>query len=217
MNVLVRDIIDHGLNNKILRSDQVKRLLEGSDQRRYGLVNRALKSGDLVRLQRGYYILADRYRTVRAHPFAVAQAIVPGSYVSFETALAYHGWIPEAVYVTKCVLPGRKSVFFSHEKLGNYQFFPLALEKGCFLELVDRFQEDEQAMLVAKPLRALLDIVSYKKLEWSGVNYFTGDLRIDREMLTAITVDDIAILQQVYKHKRVRVYLSALKKELGFD
>jgi predicted transcriptional regulator of viral defense system len=68
-----------------------------------------MKSGELVRLQRGLYVLADRYRAQPCHSFAVAQAFAPGSYISFETALAYHGWIPERVFVTASVVPGRKS------------------------------------------------------------------------------------------------------------
>lgn len=44
-------------------------------QRRYGLVNRALKAGELIRLTRGSYLLADRYRDYSGHSFALAQAI----------------------------------------------------------------------------------------------------------------------------------------------
>jgi predicted transcriptional regulator of viral defense system len=40
------------------------------------------------------------------------------SYISFETALAYHGWIPERVFVTASVVPGRKSRRYENEKMG---------------------------------------------------------------------------------------------------
>lgn len=99
MQTLAQKLIEQGLENRVLTEKQLARVLKGSRQRRYGLVNRALKAGELHRLSRGRYLLADRFRDYPGHPFALAQALVPGSYVSFETAFAHHGWIPEAVWV----------------------------------------------------------------------------------------------------------------------
>jgi len=39
MNVITNKIIDHGLANRVLRSSQLKRMVTGSAQRRYNLVN----------------------------------------------------------------------------------------------------------------------------------------------------------------------------------
>ncbi|MCD6273139.1 MAG: hypothetical protein J7K30_09915, partial [Deltaproteobacteria bacterium] len=109
MHTITNKIIEQGLANRVLSVSQLKRLVNGSAQRRYNLVNRAIKTGELLRFQRGLYMLNERFRDYPCHPFVFAQAIAPGSYVSFETALAYHGWIPEAVFTTASVVPGRKS------------------------------------------------------------------------------------------------------------
>jgi hypothetical protein len=48
-----------------------QQLDRSSTHTRYGLV-----SAELIRLQRGLYVLADRFRQAPPHPFALAQAIV---------------------------------------------------------------------------------------------------------------------------------------------
>lgn len=214
VNNITSKIIEQGLANRIIRVSQLARLIKGSEQRRYGLVNRALKTGELLRLQRGLYLLNDRYRDFHCHPFALAQALAPGSYISFETALAYHGWIPEAVYTTASVVPGRKSRRYEHTKMGSYSFNPLAIQQGYFLELVNRHQIDGQTMLVARPCRALIDLICLQKLEWHGMGWLTESLRIDLDFLHTITATDIRTLKLVYKHKRVKSFLSLLAQEL---
>jgi len=63
------------------------RIIGGSDDRRYGQVKRALKSGDIIRIKRGHYVLSESCRTNPVHPFALAQTLVVGSYVSMKTAI----------------------------------------------------------------------------------------------------------------------------------
>jgi len=217
MQTITNKIIEQGLANKVFRVSQLKRLVKGSSQRRYSLANRAIKSGELLRFQRGLYMLNERFRDYPCHPFVLAQALAPGGYVSFETALAYHSWIPEAVFTIASVVPGRKSRQFGDEKMGIFSFHPLAIHRKYFLELVNRYQIDGQTMLVADPCRALLDLVCLRKLSWEGMDWLLEGLRIDMESLAAITGKDIKILELIYKHKRVKSYLSFLTRELRLD
>ena len=215
MQTLTQQLINQGLENRLLTEKQLARVLQGSPQRRYGLVNRALKAGELLRLTRGSYLLADRYRDYPGHPFALAQAFVPGSYVSLETALAHHDWIPEAVYTTASVTPGRKTLVYETQDFGRFSFHPLAVHAGGLLELVQREQIVQQTMLVAKPFRALMDLVCLRKTEWQGMAYLTEGLRIDEEHLYSISHGDIDTLMLVYKQKRVKLFLESLATTLG--
>lgn len=217
MQTLTKQLIDLNLSNRVLTDTQLARVIEGSKQRRYHLVNRAIKAGELLRLRRGIYLLAEPFRDYPIHPFALAQAFVPGSYVSFETALAHHGWIPEAVYTTASVTPERKSLEVEHRVFGHFSFHSLATQPGYFLELVEREQSNEQPMLVARPVRALLDLVCLKKVEWQGMDWLHESLRIDYEYLRQVTGADIRTLKLVYKHKRVIRFLDSLARELGND
>lgn len=217
MQSITRQIINSGLANRVITEDQLSRLTPGSAQSRYNLVNRAMKAGELIRLHRGIYKLSERYENEPLHPFAVAQVFIPGSYVSFETALSHHDWIPEAVYHTACVTPFQKTKEYHHEKFGGLSFHPLAIQRGYFLELVERKQINKQAILIARPARALMDLVCLRKEEWQGLDWLTEGLRIDYEYLRRITNADIRILKSVYKQKRVKGFLDRLAKELGND
>ncbi|MCU7859944.1 MAG: type IV toxin-antitoxin system AbiEi family antitoxin domain-containing protein [Candidatus Thiodiazotropha sp. (ex Lucinoma kastoroae)] len=217
MQTLTQQLIELGLTNRVLTDTQLARLLEGSPQRRHNLVNRAIKAGELHRLRRGCYLLADRFRDYPSHPFALAQALMPGSYVSFETALAHHGWIPEAVYATASVTPGRKLLEHTHPLFGRFTFHPLAIQAGYFLELVERVQISEQTLLVAEPFRALMDLVCLRKIEWQGMDWLIEGVRIDYETLRSITSVDIRTLALVYQQKRANSFLTSLARELGND
>ena len=217
MQTLTELLIDTGFKNRLIVDTQLARLISGTPQRRHSLVNRALKAGELLRLRRGSYLLADRFRDYPAHPFALAQVFVPGSYVSFETALAHHGWIPEAVYTTASVTPGRKSLEVDHPTYGRFSFHPLAIQPGYFLELVARLQITEQTMLVAEPFRALMDLVCLRKVEWQGLDWLVEGMRIDDEYLRGITSADIRMLTSVYKQKRMQLFLESLARESGND
>lgn len=214
VQTLTESLLRRGLTNRILTETQLQRALGGSASVRYGLVNRALKADELVRVRRGLYVLSPRLRTEPVHPFGVAQAIAHGSYISFETALSHHGWIPESVHVIASVVPGRKSVTLEHPMFGAFSFHPLALNRSYFLESIERRESGSQVALVAKPLRALMDLVAFRKLEWQGMAFLTEGLRIDRHSLAAARRTDLQVLQHVYQQKRPNEFLSRLAEKL---
>lgn len=217
MQTLTEMLIDAGLANRVMNESQLARVLGGSPQRRYQLVNRAMAAKELVRLQRGKYLLAVRYRDYPAHPFALAQAFDAGSYVSLETALAHHGWIPEGVRSVACVTPGRKSSGHDHAVFGSFSFHPVAVSPGHFLSLVERLELSGQAAFVAHPIRALMDLVYLRKQEWQGMAWLTDGLRIDPEHIRTITRAQIQTLGDTYRNKRMHSFLSGLSMALGND
>ena len=54
------------------------------------------KNNNLIKLKRGLY-----ETNKDADPFTIANVLLSPSYISFETALAYYGMIPEMVYAIK--------------------------------------------------------------------------------------------------------------------
>jgi type II secretory pathway component PulL len=71
--------------------------------------------------------------------------------------------------------------------------------------------------LVAQPLRALLDLITLRKLDWQELAWLTDGMRIDEQMLRTITRSQIRVLSGVYKQKRPNVFLGALSRELHLD
>ena len=79
--------------SKIFSVEEAKFFL----QKRYKAPLKALsameKSGEILRLRRGLYAFSEGF-----NPLAAACKVHGPSYVSFETALAYYGLIPERVH-----------------------------------------------------------------------------------------------------------------------
>jgi hypothetical protein len=217
MQTLTDQLVEEGLNDRVLTDAQLGRLISGTSQRRYNLVNRAMKAGELIRLRRGLYMLLDKYRNQPCHPYALAQRLAPGSYVSLETALAYHGWSPEAVYTTASVVSGKKVKDVDYEPLGRFTFHPLAIQAGYFLEMVERIELGGQVGLMARPVRALLDLVCIKKVEWQGLDWLVKGMRIDEGELAQVTGAELRTLKQVYKHRRVKGFIGELEIAMGLE
>ncbi len=118
-------------------------------------LSRWTAAGRVFRLRRGLYALAPPFRRVRPHPFLVANRLQRGSYVSLESALAYHGLIPEHVPVTTSVGSGRTTRW--QNPIGSFTFRHLVptLMKGYrHVEVAAG-----QWAFVARPEKALLDLV----------------------------------------------------------
>ena len=213
MQTLTEKLIQAGWVGRVLSLAQLARLLDGTPQRRYNLVNRALQHGELLQLRRGLYLLAPKLQGTLPHPFVLAQALQTGSYISFETALCFHGWIPESVPVTLSVAPGRRRLEVDHPALGLFRFYPLALRPGYFLEAVDRHIFAGQTALVAQPLRALLDIICMRKLDIDSIKALTQSMRIDDELLMQTQSTSWQALQRVYAHKRMTAAIETLQFE----
>ena len=211
MKLLADLIVEAKLADRIFNERQLGRILGGSDARRYGLVNRALKDGSLIRLRRGVYVLEKRYRSEAIHPFVVTQIFSPGSYVSLETALAYHGWIPEAVYTTASVTPRRKTVIDEIPNFGRFAFHPLAVHEYQFLTSMTREKFGALTAFIAQPLRALMDLVALRKQNWAGLDWLTNGMRIEEEQLLSLTQQDFSALKSVYKHRAANEFLHSLE------
>ena len=215
MQKLTEELVQAGWAGRVLSQTQMARLLDGTPQRRYNLVNRALRHGELLRLRRGLYLLAPAREGKTPHPFVLAQALQPGSYISFETALSFHGWIPESAPVTLSVVPGRRRLELGPAGLGLFRFVPLALRRGYFMEAVDSVGFGGQTALVAQPLRALTDIICLRRLEAGNVASLIHSMRIDGERLMRTRLAAWRALERVYAHRRVAGAIHELKETVA--
>lgn len=214
MTALFDIIHDAGLEHRVLNDRQIARLVEGSDARRYGLVNRALKDGSVVRIKRGLYVTSRARSQTLPHRFVVAQAIRPSSYISFETALSEAGWIPEGTFMTSSVVPETKSLEFSSDEFGAFEYRPLAIQPYGFLIGVERRELQGGIALIATPMRALMDLVVLRKQEWAGLDWLTQGLRIDPDHLSRLYPQEVRRLRSVYKQKRPARFLVELESAL---
>ncbi len=117
-------------------------------------ISRWLASGRLIQLRRGLYALASPHARELPDALAVAARLRRSSYVSLESALAYHGVIPEAVPIVTSVTTGRPRKFKT--ALGDFVY------RHLHPSLFWGYQKVElgsgQPVSVAFPEKALLDL-----------------------------------------------------------
>ena len=90
----------------------------------FKIVNRLLESGVLVKIERNKYSL----KNYSCNEFTLANFIYEPSYVSFESALSYHGILSQFPYeITSATLGQTRSKKFSGKEYGYYH-----LKKSLF-------------------------------------------------------------------------------------
>jgi len=179
------------------------------------LINRAFKAGEIQKLKPGLYCLAGPYQSNPPHPFVLAGLLHPLSYVSLESALRYHGLIPEAVYQTTCATQERSRVFttprgrFSFVRIpgktppAGVQFVPLDGQAG---------------VMVASPWRAIADLVYSRReinAKKNGLDFLTGSLRMEPEDLAGLDQRELPGIIRGFRSRRVKTCLKRLQKELA--
>ncbi|MEN6428737.1 MAG: type IV toxin-antitoxin system AbiEi family antitoxin domain-containing protein [Phycisphaerales bacterium] len=187
-------------------------LFPGSEDRRYGLVKRALASGEIIRIRRGLYCLAPKYQKKSMNLYALAQHVHGPSYVSLESALSWHGWIPEAVHAVTSVSFKKSKEFKTPLGIFSYDRVP----QQVFYSEVERLADASgNVLLMARPLKALADYVYVRKREWAGIEAMASDLRIEPEELEQITGGMLDTLSGNYSDPRVKRFLERLREDLN--
>ena len=112
-------------------------------------LSRWVRSGRLIQLRRGVYTIARPYRKIEPHPFLVANSLRRNSYVSLQSALAFHGLIPEYVPVCTSVSTGRSEQLetalgtfsyrrFKAEYLFGFRQYEVALDQLAFVAVAEK-------------------------------------------------------------------------------
>jgi len=132
-------------------------------------LSRWTAAGKLLQLRRGLYTLAPPYQKTKPHPFVIANALVRGSYVSLQAALAHYALIPEYVPVVTSVSTARPGTW--ETSLGHYTYRHIKVALLYGYSQVD-LGSGQQAFL-ATPEKALLDLV-YLEPGGDTVEYLEG-------------------------------------------
>jgi predicted transcriptional regulator of viral defense system len=178
------------------------------------LVHRAVDAGEVQQLKRGLYVLSAPFRKTHPHPFAVAPMLYAPSSISLESALAFHGLIPEAVYQTSSTTPKRTRSF--ETPLGNFVF--QAVPSSNSLAGVESIKLDNIFWaFIATPFKAIADLVYLRKeVDWTtnGIAFLTESMRMESDDLFAISLSAADEVIGSIRNKRTREYMRNLKEEL---
>ncbi len=193
-------------------TQEVATLLPGSDDQRYGLVKRAIASGEIIHVRRGLYCLAQRYQKKGVNLYALAQYVYGPSYISLESALSWHGWIPEAVHGITSACFKKSKEFSTPLGLFSYDRIPQRL---FYIEVTRSKDESGNVFLMASPLKALADYVYVRKKDWTGIKPVLDSLRVEADELERVTRESIEDLISNYSNSRLKRFLEGLGKDLN--
>ena len=182
-------IIENNLHKHIIRDIDLGNLFKGSDARRYALVNKALKKQELIRISRGYYLMAQKYQKDIPSQHYIANRIAPNSFVSAESALSFHGWIPEKVTQTISIIAfGRNKEF--ETPFGYYIYKKTPVLNHNFFIGVKAHTINNNTVYIASPMRALIDYLYLHKIKDANIDFLASSLRIENANIFLLSTPD---------------------------
>lgn len=115
-------------------------------------LSRWVNAGKLIQIRRGWYLIAEPYRSYRVSPEVIANTVVAPSYLSLEWALSFHGLIPEEAPNPTSVTTARAENF----RTAGHLFIYRHIKPDYFLGY-SKTLHGEQQILIAFPEKALWD------------------------------------------------------------
>lgn len=183
-------------------------MLGGSNNRRYSWVKRAMQDGRLVRLRKGLYLIKKKDSPL-IDAFEIAQHLYGPSYISFESALSYHGWIPEAVYTTTSA--GSKRSVSIETPIGMFSYEHAPADQ--FFMGVERIKSNNSVYLMAHPWKALADYMYARRKKWKTFAEVKEDLRLDESLAETADKKPLEEIVCYYHSPRVRRFAAMILRE----
>ncbi len=153
------------LNNSgktVFTSKDLRSLWEINPQTAKVIIGRMVKQDLLIKLSKGYYALDENFSI-----YELANLVVSPSYVSFDSALAYHGVCFQASNTINSV-----ALLNYQKKIKGYKLKYYSMKKSLFFNLEGIKYKKNVAM--ASPERAILDSFYFGLLpnidNWEKVN-----------------------------------------------
>jgi hypothetical protein len=153
-------------------------------------IHELILAGIIEPVKKGLYLPSTKTSENRTAPFLLANHILGPSYVSFDSALSYHGLIPERVFEVSSATIKTSRRF--ETTTGTFSFIRMPLPYYSFG--IQRIQIGEnQNALIASPEKALFDkIINTAGLKLrskiAASEYLIENLRMDEDQLKQLNV-----------------------------
>ena len=202
-NALPLSIFSHGM---------LYSLLEKSVSNVNDKISNLVKSGELVRLKKGFYTFSKAYLTRPINLISVANTLYTPSYVSFDYALSYYGMIPERVSEVTSATSKNEKLFDT--PIGRFSYKKVSPE--VYSLGIDWIYDDiEGGRFIATAEKALCDKIKYDRgigtlTQASMIEYLKYDLRIDISI--PLNYELIEIIAAAYKSRNLKTLAIIVKK-----
>ena len=176
----------------------------------YGFIHRGLREGELIPLRRGLFLIPMLFSKKMADHFELSGLLYSPSFVSLQSALSYHGSIPEAVYTTTCMTTKRSKTFINPLGAFSYQKVP----EECFLAGVQRIAHEDGIYFMAMFWRAIADLIYVEHKDWTDLEDMQQDMRIEEIPTTSQDTNALEDLSNNYPSVRTRRILKKFLRQL---
>jgi hypothetical protein len=193
-----------------IRDQDLLALFGKNDVQRHDAVKYAIAHNIIQKIRRGLYLINFLQPQTKFDPFELAQVIYGPSYISLESALSYHGWIPEAVYITTSVSSRRTKLFDTPIGQFHYSSTPIS----SFYLNVQRVSGSASTFLIASPWKAIADYIYVYKKKWESILDVIVDLRVEEETIDESDRQDLEEVAMTYHNEKVRKLLARFYEEL---
>jgi hypothetical protein len=144
----------------------------------------------------------------------LANKIYGPSYVSFETALAHHGLIPERTETVTSASMGKNKSKLFQTPLGAFSY--RSVPSAVFPYGVVRLGDENNPFLIASPEKALCDLLmkSARNIPSGDLfeRFLLDDLRIESSGIARLNMREISVLVRLYEKRTVTLLAEYLKK-----
>lgn len=176
------------------------------------LFNESLDNEYIVNIYNKFYTLARKYRKSFVSECALAQVLVPDSYISTYYVLSDEDWIPEGVFAVSSVT-NEKELLIDTEEYGSYAYYDLY--KNYISAGIYEKESNGVKYKIAKPLRALCDLVYQRNENVNEIGYIYDNLRLDMDEMKNLTDKDFVELQGQFKIEIIENFLDDLKSRIS--
>jgi predicted transcriptional regulator of viral defense system len=172
-------------------------------------ISRMVKSGELIRLKNGFFVIAEKIKDIPAPYEQIANLLYGPSYISFEWALSYYKMIPEGVYVVTSVSTNRSKSFKT--PIGTFDYTYLNHKRYSIG--IDQRENTSGRFLIATPEKALADLVycKSKKIEKEDL---LSDLiearRMDEDCLKNLNKSHLLEIAKNYRSQSINNLVNLL-------
>lgn len=204
--------IKNALPLSVFSHEMLYALLEKSVSNVNDKISNLIKSGELVRLKKGFYAFSKTYLTKPIDLISVANTLYTPSYVSFDYALSYYGMIPEKVIEITSATSKNEKLFETPIGRFSYKRVPL---KAYHLGIDWSYDENDGGKFIAVPEKALCDKIRYDRglgtlTQGAMIQYLKYDLRLNiAKPLDAELIKEIAI---AYRSKNLKTLAQVVEK-----
>lgn len=176
----------------------------------YEKIETEKRNNRLYKIKRGLYV-----NEKTSNLFYIANNIYSPSYVSFETALAFYGLIPERVQIIKSATFKKNKIKKYENEFGTFVYQDVYFK--AYPYDIDSFEENGDKILIASKEKAILDTISLIK----NINSIDEikellfeDLRINEVVFEKLDFNKVLELTAYYISRTIKLFVQYIKKEL---